>query len=119
MKLNGTMLSTEDPQKLAEFYTKLLGKPDWEEDGWTGFTSGSNLMIGPHSEVKGESKSPARIMMMFETNEIEAEYSRIKAIGAEIIAKLYHPNPEDENMRMATFADPDGNYFQIATPWQG
>jgi hypothetical protein len=34
-----------------------------------------------------------------------------------VIAKPYNPM-EDPKAMIATFADPDNNYFQLATPWE-
>ena len=41
------------------------------------------------------------------------EFERIKAAGAEVVKEPY----EIEGMWIATFADPDGNYFQLMSPW--
>ena len=118
MKLSGVMLGTENSKKLADFYTKVLGKPGWQQNDWFGYNTGANLIIGPHSEVKGTSQSPARIMMMFEVDDVKKEFSRIKAIGAKVIAKPYLPSKDSPDMWLATFADPDGNYFQLMSPWE-
>ncbi len=75
-----------------------------------------SIAIGPHSEVKGRSQEPARVMLNFETADVKSEFERIKGIGAEVVAEPYSPMG-DERMLMCTFADPDGNYFQLATPW--
>lgn len=119
MKLSGVMLGTENSKKLADFYTKILGKPGWHEGEWYGYdvTSG-NLMIGPHSEVKGSNDMPGRIMITFEVDDVPKEFDRIKASGAKVIAKPYKPGKDSTDMWLATFADPDGNYFQLAPPWK-
>jgi predicted enzyme related to lactoylglutathione lyase len=119
MKLNGVLLGSENPAKLAEFYTRVFGEPSWKgEDNWVGYTvGGGQLGIGPHSEVKGKNESPGRIMLMVETNDVAGEFARIKDLGAKIVAEPYHPDPSSD-MWLATLADPDGNYFQLASPWQ-
>ena len=33
MKLNGVLIGTDDPQRLRDYYTKLFGKPNWDEGG--------------------------------------------------------------------------------------
>lgn len=120
MKLGGVMLGTEDSKKLADFYTKILGDPGWQQDEWYGFdVDGCNLMIGPHSEVKGQSLTPARIIINFEVEDVQNEFNRIKDIGAIVVAEPYQPSQKDNSdMWLATFADPDGNYFQLASPWK-
>lgn len=121
IKLSGVMLGSENPKELGEFYTEVLGKPDWRQDDWYGFgANDSGLMVGPHSEVKGTNQSPGRLITVFETDGLHSEFARIKELGAKVIAEPYQPDPNDHpEAWLATFADPDGNYFQLATPWQG
>jgi predicted enzyme related to lactoylglutathione lyase len=119
MKLQNVMLGSENPKVLAEFYTKLLGDPGWSDGDWTGYIVGGGLMIGPHSEVTGTNPSPARIIVGYETDDVKGEFERIKAFGATVIAEPYQPSPTDNpDIWLATFADPDGNYFQLAAPWK-
>ena len=89
LNLNSIMLGSEDSKKLADFYAKVLGapNPDWsdEANGWFGFQAGDgSLAIGPHSDVKGKSQQPGRVMLNFSTPDVNAEFERIKAIGAEV-----------------------------------
>ncbi len=121
LNLNNVMLGSEDSKRLADFYTKVLGKPnpDWSDDanGWFGWQAGDGgLVIGPHSDVKGTNPQPGRIMLNFSTSEVREEFERIKGLGAEVVAEPYEPG--GGGMLMCTFADPDGNYFQLATPWE-
>ena len=120
MKLAGIQIGTEDSKKLAEFYTKVFGKPQFMQGEWFGYEiSGVGYMVGPHSEVKGQNDCPGRIMIMFTTDDVEAEFKRFEKLGAKVIAKPYNPDPENNpNVLLATVADPDGNYIQIATPWE-
>jgi predicted enzyme related to lactoylglutathione lyase len=116
LDFNNIMIGTHDPKKLAEFYREVLDKkPDMEDGSWYGFSAGSTyLSIGEHSEVKGSSKEPARIMLNFATDEVKEEFERISKIkGVKVIAKPY----EMQGAWIATLADPDGNYFQLMTPW--
>ncbi len=119
MKLAGIMMGTEDVKKLSDFYTQVLGEPSMQGDDWYGYwvEGGSGLMIGPHSEVKGTNDTPGRIMLNYTADDVKAEFARIRELGATVIADLYQPDKEKDSMWMATFADPDGNYFQISTPW--
>lgn len=122
LNLNNVMLGSADSKKLADFYAKVLGdaNPDWsdEANGWFGWRVGDgSLAIGPHSDVEGKSKEPARVMLNFSTADVEGEFNRIRDLGADVIAEPYGP-AGGEGMLMCTFADPDGNYFQLTTPWE-
>lgn len=115
------MIGTTQPKVLGDFYKKIFGdKPDMEDGetayGWS--LGGTYFTIGEHSEVKGDNKEPARCIINLETNEIEAEYERIKGLGAEVVKELYEMEGAG-GMKIATFADPDGNYFQLMSPWEG
>ncbi len=117
LNLNTLIVFSENPEKLMEFYKQVLQKePDWSGGQFYGFKVGVGfLTVGPHSEVHGKSADPERIIFNFETDDVEGEMERIKGLGAEVIAQPYHPG-EEEEMMIATLADPDGNYFQLVTP---
>lgn len=120
LKFNSLLLFSENPKELAEFYKKVFEKdPDWDEGGYSGFTLGQGMfMVGPHDKVHGKNTNPERALVNFETEDVKGDFERIKKIdGAKVIAEPYAPG-EAEEMLLATFADPDGNYFQLASPMQ-
>lgn len=120
MKFNGIMIGSENPKVLGEFYTKIFGKPGWQQDDWYGFDVGSgNLMIGPHSEVKGKNDTPGRLIIAFESSDVSSDFNRLQELGVEVVAKPYQPSPDDNpDTWLATLADPDNNYLQLASPWK-
>ena len=117
LNFNSILLFSENPKKLADFYGKVFDKkPEMEDGGYTGFLVGSCFLnIGPHDKVKGKSSNPERIMFNFETDDVKGEFERIEKLGAKVIAKPYQMGEWDG--WIATLADPDGNYFQLMTPW--
>jgi predicted enzyme related to lactoylglutathione lyase len=117
VNLNSMLLFSEAPKKLVDFYRQVLSRePKWQEKEYSGFEAGAfTLVIGPHSKVHGESKNPERIILNFETNDVQGEFKRMKELGAKVIAEPYHPEDHQEIL-IATLADPDGNYFQFASP---
>ena len=117
MNLNSLLLFSEAPEKLVDFYRKVLAlEPKWLEEEYTGFEVGAcALVIGPHSKVHGQSKNPERIMFNFETSDVKGEFERMKGLGAKGIAEPYSMG-DDPNFLIATLADPDGNYFQLVSP---
>jgi len=110
------MIGSGDVKALAEFYEKVFDKkPDMQDEKYYGWSVGSIFFsVGEHSEVKGKSKEPPRVMFNLETKEVKEEFERIKKIGAEVIKEPY----EMQGAWIATLADPDGNYFQLMTPWE-
>jgi len=51
MDFNSILIGSEDPGRLAEYYTRLFGAPAMEDGGYTGWQIGSGFVIvGPHSE---------------------------------------------------------------------
>lgn len=118
MKFTGVMLNSEKPDELAVFYTKILGEPGWKGDGgWYGYRAHGQIMIGPHSEVKGKNDTPGRIMLTFEVSDVTAEFARIHEAGGGVVAEPYHPDKENDQVMLATLSDPDGNYVQLSSPW--
>lgn len=107
---------SEDPKKLSEFYKKVFQKDtDMAGGGFYGFAVGKSFIgFGPHSKVKGKNKTPERMFYNFEAADVKGEFKRIKDLGAKVIAEPYRM----EETWIATFADPDGNYFQLMSPWK-
>lgn len=116
LNFNSILLSSENPEKLAEFYGKVFDKkPEMNEGPYKGYLVGSCFItIGPHDKVKGKSKNPERVLFNFETKDVKGEFARIKKLGAKVITEPYEMKPA----WIATFADPDENYFQLITPWE-
>lgn len=118
LTLNNLMIGTPDSKKLGEFYETVIGRPaDLKEgDQWYTWKTGENtsFSIGPHSEVTGQTKEPQRLILNFETTQVKEEFDRIKEAGATVVKEPY----EMQGAWIATFADPDGNYLQLMTPWE-
>lgn len=116
LNFSTVMVNSGDPSKLKAFYGKVFGEPMWDQDGFTGWqVGGGHFMVGPHDQVSGNSKEPARIMVNFETDDVEGEFERIKGLGATVVSEPAHPGGEP-SMTLACLADPEGNYFQLASP---
>ena len=116
MNLNSILIGSEDPQRLADYYSKLFGKPGMEEGGYAGWQIGTGwITVGPHDEVKGKNTHPGRVIWNVETPDVKGEFERLKAAGARVVQEPYHPGEASE-MWIATFSDPDDNYFQLMSP---
>ncbi len=111
------MIGTMQHKVMADFYEKVFEKvPDMNEGEWSGWVVGKGFLgVGEHSEMSGKAKDAGRLMFNLETKEVKDEFNRIKDIdGAQVVKEPY----EMGGSWIATFADPDGNYFQLMTPWE-
>jgi predicted enzyme related to lactoylglutathione lyase len=111
--LSGATTWSEDLNKLLPFYRDTLGlKPGIETDGFVVFGNPggeASFALGTHSEVKGENSDPARHMVGFLTDDIEAEVAGLKSKGVEFVSDI----EQFDQVTVATIKDPEGNYIQI------
>jgi predicted enzyme related to lactoylglutathione lyase len=118
MNFNSILIGSEDPARLAGYYEKLFGKPTWDDGGYTTWLLGGGAVsVGPHSEVHGRNLQPGRLIWNIETNDVQGDFERFKAAGATVIREPYGFE-EAPGALIATFADPDDNYFQLTTPME-
>jgi predicted enzyme related to lactoylglutathione lyase len=116
MELKSILIGSEDPKALVDYYSKLFGDPMWTEGGYTSWQIGSGwVTVGVHSEVKGKNAQPGRVIWDIETPDVKGDFERFKASGATVVQEPYTMEGMDGGF-IATFADPDGNYFQLTSP---
>jgi predicted enzyme related to lactoylglutathione lyase len=114
--LDGILLSSGNTNKLAKFYREVVGlkqtgEYEMGEDGESAYEfSDVQLFINPHDKVKGKNKNPERFMMNFEVEDIEEAVKKLKKNKVKLIQDIYHIEGYGQ---IATFEDPDGNYFQL------
>jgi predicted enzyme related to lactoylglutathione lyase len=113
MNMNSILIGSENPQGLADYYTKIFGKPAWGEGGFSGWQIGSgSVTVGQHDQVKGKNSEPGRVMWNIESSDVKGDFEKLKAAGATVVQEPYQPGGAAE-MWIATFSDPDNNYFQL------
>lgn len=116
--LEAVLLSSQSAKKLAKFYREVVGLKqagvmeigEKGEEGYEFDLPGANLYILDHSKVKSKSKEPSRVMFNLEVSDIEKEVARLKKAKVKPVQDIYHIQGYG---LIATFADPDGNYFQF------
>jgi predicted enzyme related to lactoylglutathione lyase len=119
MNLNGILIGSEDPQRLADYYTALFGEPGWNEDGYVGWMIGSGgVTVGPHDQVHGQNPEPGRVIWNVSTPDVQGEFDRLVAAGATVVKEPYSAGDGEMQAWICTFADPDGNYFQLMSPME-
>jgi len=108
----GASIWSQDLNNLLPFYRDTLGlTPSMESERFVVFgdVNGPTLGLGSHSEVKGKNSDPARHMVGLMTDDVKAEYQRLKSKGVEFIEE---PTDYDQ-IKIATLKDPEGNLVQL------
>lgn len=117
MNFNSVLIGSEDPGRLADYYSHLFGEPMWQDGDYTGWQIGTGaITVGPHSEVKGRNPSPGRIILNIESEDVPGDFARLVAAGATVVREPYAMDGMPPDTWIATLADPDGNYFQLMSP---
>jgi predicted enzyme related to lactoylglutathione lyase len=117
MNFNSLLIGSEDPERLADYYTRLFGEPVYANGGFTGWALGSGwLSVGPHDEVTGKNAHPGRLIWNIETADVRGEFDRLVAAGATVVKEPY--GFEGSDGLIATLSDPDDNYFQLMSPME-
>ena len=115
MAITGLCIATifsEDLNNLLPFYRDVLGLSVGNESpGFVvlGPLEGPSIGLGTHSEVRGRPADPARHIVGLETDDVRADYARLKDRGVEFIEEPTEGGP----VTFATLKDPEGNYVQL------
>ncbi|HVX92980.1 MAG TPA: VOC family protein [Candidatus Dojkabacteria bacterium] len=128
-KATRILIWSENPDELMKFYRDVLelkleektdipAKDGIEKDYGYMFLlteKGDKLWIGHHSEVKGKSKEPVRIIHNLYTDDVQKWYEKVKTSGATILSKPEKTPFFSETLPwyVSTFSDPEGNSWQF------
>ena len=116
-EISAVLIWSGNYKELVSWYQEMLGLKTIEElthpeDTGVGLALGkSYLWIGKHSEVKGKSKDPYRIMFNITVDSVQKTYEELMHKGVEFIAKPFKAPTFDSYF--ATFKDLDGNIIQL------
>jgi predicted enzyme related to lactoylglutathione lyase len=117
VNLNSVMIGSEEPRRLADYYAKLFGKPAMEEGDFHSWQIGTGwVTVVAHDQVKGKNAHPGRVIWNIETPDVKSEFDRMMGAGATVVQEPYRPEGAPEGALVATFSDPDDNYFQLVSP---
>ncbi len=116
--IEGILIGSQNAKKLADFYKKKVGLKvtfeavmgDNNEQVYLFEMKGAGLYINDHSEIKGKSENPNRVIFNLEVDNIENEVKRLGKNKVKKIKDIYHIEGYG---KIATFEDVDGNYFQL------
>jgi predicted enzyme related to lactoylglutathione lyase len=113
--LRGATIWSEDLNNLLPFYRDTLGLPvALQVPGFVvlGELGAPTLALGTHSEVHGRNADPARHMVGLATDDLAADWKRLKGAGVEFVEEP----TEYGTLRIATLKDPEGNLLQLLQP---
>jgi predicted enzyme related to lactoylglutathione lyase len=114
-KFAGASIWSEDLHNLLPFYRDVLGlKVVDESEGFVvlGADQPDSAALGTHSEVHGRNSDSARHMVGLESDDLTADWQRLKEARVEFIED---PTEYGGGMSIATLKDPEGNLVQL---WQ-
>lgn len=115
-QFTGASIWSEDLSNLLPFYRDVLGlkvRATTETPNFVLLCEDSieapSLGLGTHSEVRGHNTDPARHMVGFASDDLAADWKRLKEAGVQFIE-----DPTDYgDLSIATLKDPDGNLVQL------
>jgi len=110
-------LWSENPKKLAKFYSGVLNLPfdkelTYENDRGIQYKVGDfYFFVGYHDKIKGKSKDPYRMMLGFDVPSVKEAYEELIKKKVKFIQKpIISPSG---TFYVATALDPEGNIFQL------
>jgi predicted enzyme related to lactoylglutathione lyase len=113
-QLANASIWSEDLNNLLPFYRDVLGlKVAMESPNFVVLGAdqpdGPALGLGTHSEVHGRNADPARHMVALVSDDLTADWKRLKEAGVEFVE-----DPTDYgDLSIATLKDPEGNLVQL------
>lgn len=116
MQIGEVSLLTNDVPRLANFYRELLGVacaggPGGDEGDETHqfiLTEGTTLTV--YNDGTEKNNNNQNMCLAFTVQDVDAEFERLKAMGARIVEP---PQTRPWGARNMHFCDPDGNHIYL------
>jgi predicted enzyme related to lactoylglutathione lyase len=110
------LIGSDEPGRLADYYARVFGKPAMEEGDFYAWQIGTGwVSVVAHDQVKGKNAHPGRVIWNIETSDVKGDFDRLVDAGATVVREPYRPEGAPEGALVATFSDPDDNYFQLVS----
>lgn len=117
MKYQGLCLHTNNVSRLTDFYSKVLGLRAEGDENHSTFTE-IKLAIWNPGYIVDEKRFKAAdkyLTLMFEVDDIDAEYNRLKHLDY-LILFTSEPTTYPWGVKAFGFKDPDGNNIDFLSP---
>ena len=85
MKIGEVCLLTNDVPRLASFYKQLLGVENNSEDKTHQFIIAEETALAIYNDGTEKNNQNRNICLAFTVDDIDREYEKVRALGAEII----------------------------------
>lgn len=109
MKIHAITIDTANPQKLAAWWSEVLGLPIAGDYGQiVQLAASSNVPLFQFQNIDDLPTERNRVHADLKTSDLDSETERLVALGATIVRKLELPQ-----IRYTTLTDPDGNKFDL------
>lgn len=102
-------LQTNDVIRLADFYRALLGvQGEGDGDPVHQFILTEGTALTVHNDGTEKNNQNQNICLVFTVYDVDAEYERVKKLGARVVEP---PTTRPWGARNMHFQDPDGNHI--------
>ena len=111
MKIGEVCLLTNDVPRLAAFYKQLLGVDNDSNDETHQFILSEETALTIYNDGTAKNNRNENICLAFTVNDMDREYEKVKALGAQVIEP---PTQRPWSAVNMSFYDPDNNiiYFR-------
>jgi predicted enzyme related to lactoylglutathione lyase len=106
-------ISSSDPARLQAFYRDVIELPPHPLHEGALALGGIILSISAHSDTAGLAREPSRVIIDLCVQDAAGEAARLKAAGVPCLLEAFSYHCDYCGAAFSTFADPDGNYFQL------
>src|SRR5207237_9262354 len=98
--------------------TRSSGQRPCGDGVYCGWQPGEAMAtFGPHDQVKGQNRGPGGVRWNLESSNVKADFEKLRRAAATVVREPYRPGDDDDgDFWIATFSDPDNNYFQLMSP---
>lgn len=106
MKIGEVCLLTNDVIGLANFYKQLLHIENGSSDAVHQFLIAEETAFTIYNDGTRRSGNQQNICLAFTVPDVEVEWERVKALGAQVVSP---PEVKPWGAKSMSFLDPDGN----------
>ena len=110
MKIGEVCLLTNDVQKLASFYRRLLGVEENSSDEIHQFVHAGETALTVYNDGTERNNQNQNICLAFTVDDIDKEYEKVLSLGARIIKP---PAKRPWGAVSMSFYDPDNNMVYL------